>query len=108
MSTVARPKKTAPRERCSSPAELADERARWIRATTKPPAPESQGNLCATLAVFAAWKPCSSCHCLTLYVDSTVRTDSDFVCGTCKARQDLLTREVARALRSLAMTEART
>jgi len=93
MRTVSRSKRTAPRSRTATTEELLDEQARWIRATTKPPAPESQGNLCATLAMFAAWRPCSACHCLTLYVGSDVRTDSDFTCGACLARKEALAKQ---------------
>jgi hypothetical protein len=97
------------RERTATPEELEEDRRRCLAAKAKKPAPESQGNLAKTLTMFAAWKPCSSCRCLTLYIDPTVRTDSDFVCGSCRARQALLTLEVARALRLFpAMAEART
>jgi transcription elongation factor Elf1 len=85
------------RSRTATPEELADEQARWIRATTKSPAPESQGNLCATLAMFAAWRQCSACGDRVLYVDERAQTGSTFVCGGCLARKESLAEQARRS-----------
>lgn len=75
------------RERTASPAELEDERQRWVRATT-PPAPE--GNLCACLVTLAAYRQCSCCRAPVIFVNEQARTDGDVVCGRCeKRREDL-------------------
>jgi hypothetical protein len=95
MRTVPRPKKTAPRERVATPAELAEDRRRCLAAKTKPPtpAPAQEGNLCACLVTFAAWRKCCVCGSETLYVDGRCRTDDDFECGLCqRIREDLAKR----------------
>jgi hypothetical protein len=71
---------------------LADEAQRWERAreAQRAPAPETQVNLCRTLAYFAAWKPCRACGALVLFVDERARTDSKFTCGRCDARREAL------------------
>jgi transcription elongation factor Elf1 len=53
----------------------------------------NEGNLCATLVVLAAWRPCSCCGTLTLYVNEQARTDGAVICEYCEARRDALTKE---------------
>jgi hypothetical protein len=98
MRTVSRPKKTAPRDRCVTLLELADEAERWRRAREKArQAPEPmEGNLCAVLVTFAAWRPCCVCGSLTLYVNENARTDSDFECGLCKEIRENLAKRLRR------------
>jgi len=91
MRTVPRPKRTAPRERTANTAELDEDRRRCLAAKAKPPTPAPiEGNLCATLAIFAAWRICSACGALVLFVDELVRTDSKFTCGACDERREAL------------------
>jgi len=95
MGTIPRRSKgAAPPERVATAAELADEAQRWARARqqalTTAPAPE--GNLCACLVTFAAWRPCRVCGSLTLYVNVDLQTDSDFECGLCKEIREILAR----------------
>ena len=93
MGTVSRPKRTALRERFATPAELEEDRRRCLAAKAKPPtlAP-IEGNLCAVLVRFAAWRPCCVCGWRTLYVNENVRTDSDFECGRCREIREILAR----------------
>jgi hypothetical protein len=56
----------------------------------KPASPD--GNLCACLVTFAAWRACSVCGSLTLYVNENVQTDSDFECGLCEEVREILAR----------------
>jgi hypothetical protein len=46
-----------------------------------------QSNLIAILTQFAAWRPCSLCRDLVLFVDEQAKTTSPFVCGRCGERQ---------------------
>jgi hypothetical protein len=97
MQTVPRPKKTAPRSRCATPLELADEARRWERAReaqrAPTPAPETQSNLCAVLVTFAAWRRCCTCQSLVLYVNANARATGDVECPTCiGVREDLAKR----------------
>ncbi len=91
MGTVSRPKRNAPRERVATPSELEEDRRRCLAAKAKPPTPAPiEGNLCAVLVRFAAWRPCCVCGSLTLYVNENVRTDTDFECGLCKEIRESL------------------
>jgi hypothetical protein len=81
------------RERTATPTELEEDRRRCLAAKAKAPTPASiEGNLCAALVRFAAWRPCRVCGSLTLYVNENVRTDSDFECGRCKQVREILAR----------------
>ena len=82
------------RERTATPEELGEDRRRCLAAKVKPPNPAPiEGNLCAVLVRFAAWRLCRVCGSLTLYVNENARTDSDFECGRCKGiREDLAKR----------------
>jgi len=98
MRTVPRPKKTAPRSRCVTAAELADEarRSREAREQHRPlaPAPEpTEANLCGALVLLARWRKCAVCGSETLFTDERGRSDGDFECGLCVAvREDLAKR----------------
>jgi hypothetical protein len=95
MRTVPRPKKTAPRERTATPAELADEaeRCRRAREAQRAPAPPQEGNLVKCLVVFARWRRCCVCSRPVLYVDARCRTDADVECPSCvRVREDLAKR----------------
>ena len=91
MKNVSRPRKTAPRSRCASPAELEEDRRRCLAAKAKPPTPApTEGNLCACLVTFARWRKCAVCGSETLFVNEQARTDADFECGLCvQVREDL-------------------
>jgi len=83
------------RERTATPAELEEDRRRCLAAKTKPPtpAPAQEGNLCAVLVTFAAWRKCCVCGSETLYVNEQARTDGDFECGLCvEIRENLAKR----------------
>lgn len=51
------------------------------------------GNLASVLILFAAWRPCSSCRVVVLYVDEAAGTASPFLCGRCEERREALRRE---------------
>jgi hypothetical protein len=83
------------RERVATPEELAEEARRWERSreAQRAPAPAAEGNLCAVLVTFAAWRKCCVCARPVLYVDARCRTDDDVECPTCQAvREDLAKR----------------
>lgn len=93
MRTVPRPNR--PRERTATQAELAEDRRRCLAAKVKPaPKPETtEGNLCACLVTFAAWRKCCCCARPVLYVDARCRTDADVECPMCQSiREDLAER----------------
>ena len=81
------------RERTVSPEELEEDRRRCLAARTKPPAAAQEGNLCACLVTFAAWRKCCVCSRPVLYVDARCRTAGDVECPTCQGiREDLARR----------------
>ena len=93
MPTVPRPK--SPRERVATEAELDEDtrRCREAREANRPLAPTAaptEGNLCACLVTFAAWRKCNGCGQPCLYVDSNACTDSEFICGNCVLRRATL------------------
>jgi hypothetical protein len=92
----------------ATPAELDEDRRRWLAAKVPPPRPKpDEGNLVGVLRLFAAWKPCASCGARVLFVNSQARTDGDVVCGICqldpakKLRRPSLPLRMAMHLRSL-------
>jgi len=86
------------RERTADPEELAQDRQRCLAAKAKPPtpAPETEVNLCRTLAYLAAWRPCPACGALVLYVNERARTDGKFTCGRCDERREAMGRRLRR------------
>jgi len=108
MRTVARPKKTAPRERTATPAELADEAARCRRAreAQRAPAPAQEGNLCACLVTLARWRRCCTCQSLVLFVNANARATGDVECKTCVDIREDLARRLRPARPSLPMRAA--
>jgi hypothetical protein len=86
-------------ERTATPEELAEDRRRYLAAKARPPAIEPapiEGNLCAVLVTFAAWRQCCCCQSLTLYVNSQARTTGDFECGLCKDIRENLAKRLRR------------
>jgi hypothetical protein len=82
-------------ERTATPEELAEDRRRCLAANAKPatPPPPQEGNLCACLVTFAAWRHCCTCGSLVLFVNAQAGTDGDFECGLCEQiRENLSTR----------------
>jgi hypothetical protein len=47
-------------------------------------------SLVLTLRVLAAWRKCSGCRKLALYVDERGRTHDDFLCTECEMRKQEL------------------
>ncbi len=98
MRTVPRPKRTAPRERVATQAEIADATRRCREAREQhrvlAPAPEpQQANLCGALVLLARWRRCSICGSESLFTDERGRADSDVECGLCvQVREDLAKR----------------
>ncbi len=87
------------RERTATPAELEEDRRRCLAARMKPPTPAPiEGNLCAVLVRFAAWRPCCVCGSLTLYVNENTRTDTNFECGLCKEIRESLAARLRQSL----------
>jgi hypothetical protein len=83
------------RERTATAVELEEDRRRYLAAkpTSKPISKPVEGNLCAVLVTFAAWRRCCVCGSLTLYVDENAQTDGDFECGLCvEIRENLAKR----------------
>ena len=83
------------RERTATPDELAEDRRRCLAAKAKTPtapkpAAENEGNLCACLATFAAWRACDACGALVLFVNELARTTGKVVCGRCERRRKAL------------------
>jgi hypothetical protein len=96
MHKVSRSKRTAPRERTATPAELADETERCRRAREKArqaTEPEPEGNLAKCLVTFARWRKCCVCGSLTLFVNTQARTDGDVECPSCvRVRENIAKR----------------
>jgi hypothetical protein len=88
----------------ATPAELADERQRWLRATAPKPI---EGNLVKTLKTFADWRTCDTCGDRALYVDENLRTDTRFTYGRCQARQEELGRSLRPSLPTRALPHLR-
>jgi hypothetical protein len=83
------------RERTATTEELAEDRRRCLAAKARPPAPAAvqEGNLCACLVTFAAWRKCCVCSRPVLCVDPRCRTVGDVECPACvRVREDLAKR----------------
>jgi hypothetical protein len=52
-------------------------------------------NLVRVLTTFARWRRCTGCGALVLYVDDRCATESDFSCGGCYQRAQVLALSVA-------------
>jgi hypothetical protein len=89
MRTVSCSKRTVPRERTATLAELAEDRRRCLAAKAKQ-APVQEGNLCACLVTFAAWRICNGCGARLLFVNEQARTTGKFVCGRCDERREAM------------------
>lgn len=99
---------TRVRERTATPAELEEDRRRCLAARMKPPTPAPiEGNLCAVLVRFAAWRLCCVCGSPTLYVNENTRTDSDFECGLCKGNRESLAKRLRQSLPTRAALHVR-
>jgi len=92
------PKLRAPDEKSSS-----ESMPPWSAETTcttcgeyKPCRCSDEGNLCACLVTFSAWRKCCVCGSETLYVNSQARTDTDFECGICQRIREDLAKKLAR------------
>jgi hypothetical protein len=88
MGNVSRRSKR-PRERVATPAELAEDRRRCLAAKAKA-APAQEGNLCACLVTFAAWRTCNGCGARVLFVNEQARTTGKFACGRCDERREAM------------------
>jgi tRNA A37 N6-isopentenylltransferase MiaA len=95
------------RERTATPEELEEDRRRCLATRTKTTPAPIEGNLCAVLVTFAAWRPCCVCGSLTLYVNENARTDSDFECGLCKEIRESLAKRLRPSLPMLAALHMR-
>jgi hypothetical protein len=60
------------------------------RPPEPPPTIENEGNLCACLVTFAAWRRCCVCGSLTLYVNGNAQSDGDVECGLCRRLREEL------------------
>jgi hypothetical protein len=95
------------RERTATPEELEEDRRRCLAAKEKAPTPvpnpaaENEGNLCACLVTFAAWRKCCVCSRPVLFVDARCKADSDVECPTCHG----IRRNLARRLRQMPVLE---
>ena len=49
-----------------------------------------EGNLCAVLRLFAAWRTCGACGLRVLFVDERAQHEGTFYCGRCLARTEAL------------------
>jgi hypothetical protein len=79
-------------ERTATAAELAEDRRRCLAAkANQPTRAPIEGNLCACLVTFAAWRPCNGCGARVLFVNEQARTTGKFTCGRCDERREALT-----------------
>ena len=87
------------RERTATPQELAEDRRRCLTAKAKPaPVPSQEGNLCACLVTFAAWRECCCCSRPVLYVRADCRATGDVECPTCQGIRENLVKRLRRSL----------